>query len=84
MPVISLYWLSAQQKTSTLRRQKQNLLDSKFSVESNGFVPNFSTGHEVGIANFKKGIAKSFKRKQKLYEKFLKHRTRNTQFAYKS
>ena len=31
-----------------------------------------------------KGIAKSSKRKQKLYEKFLKHRTRETELAYKS
>ena len=30
-----------------------------------------------------KGIAKSSKRKQKLYKKFLKHRTRETEFAYK-
>ena len=31
-----------------------------------------------------KGIVKSSKRKQKLYEKFLKHRTRETELAYKS
>ena len=31
-----------------------------------------------------KGIAKSSKRKQKLYEKFLKQRTRETELAYKS
>ena len=31
-----------------------------------------------------KGIAKYSKRKQKLYEKFLKHRTRETELAYKS
>ena len=31
-----------------------------------------------------KGIAKSSKRKQKLYEKFLKHGTRQTELAYKS
>ena len=31
-----------------------------------------------------KGISKSFKRKQKLYEKFLKHQTRETELAYKS
>ena len=30
-----------------------------------------------------KGIAKSFKRKQKLYEKSLKHQTRETELAYK-
>ena len=32
----------------------------------------------------RKGIAKSSKRKQKLYEKFSKHRTRKTELAYKS
>ena len=31
-----------------------------------------------------KGIAKSSKRKQKFYEKFLKHRTRETELAYKA
>ena len=31
-----------------------------------------------------KGIAKSSKTKQKLYEKFLKHCTRETELAYKS
>ena len=31
-----------------------------------------------------KGIFKSSKRKQKLYEKFRKHRTRETELAYKS
>ena len=31
-----------------------------------------------------KGIPKSSKRKQKLYERFLKHRTRETELAYKS
>ena len=31
-----------------------------------------------------KGVEKSSKRKQKLYEKFLKHRTRKTELAYNS
>ena len=31
-----------------------------------------------------KGIDKSSKRKQKLYEKFLKHQTRGSELAYKS
>ena len=30
-----------------------------------------------------KGIAKSSKKKQKFYENFLKHRTRETELAYK-
>ena len=47
MPVIPLYLFAAQQKTSTLRRQKWSLLESKFSVESNGFVPSFYKKQEV-------------------------------------
>ena len=41
MPVISLHCFAAQQKTSTLQRQKWSLFESKFSEESNGFVPSF-------------------------------------------
>ena len=41
MPVISLYWFAAQQKNSSLRRQKYSFFPSKFSVESNEYAPSF-------------------------------------------
>ena len=41
MPVISLYWFAAQQQNSLLRRQKDSLFDSRFSVESYEYVPTF-------------------------------------------
>ena len=47
MPVISLNWFAAQQKISTIRRQKLSLFESKFSVELNGFVPSFYKEQEV-------------------------------------
>ena len=47
MPVISLYWFAAQQKTSILKCQNYSLLDSNSSVESIGFVPAFYKEHEV-------------------------------------
>ena len=47
MPVILLYWFAAPQKTSTLRRQKWSFFESKFSIESNGFVPSFYKEQEV-------------------------------------
>ena len=40
IPIISLYWFTARQKTGTLQCQKWSLFESKFSVESNGFVPS--------------------------------------------
>ena len=47
MPVILLYLFAAQQKTSTLCRQKWSLFESKFSAESNGFVTSIYKEQEV-------------------------------------
>ena len=37
MQAILLYWLVAQQQTSTLRQQKIGLFDAKFSADFNDF-----------------------------------------------
>ena len=37
MQAISLYWLVAQQQTSTLRQQKIGLFNAKFSADFNDF-----------------------------------------------
>ena len=47
MPVISLYWFAAQQRTSTCRRQKSSSIYSKFSVEESEFTPSFQNPQEV-------------------------------------
>ena len=47
MPVILLYWFSAQEQNSLLIRQKYSLFPSKFSVESSEYVPSFFNGQEV-------------------------------------
>ena len=47
MRVISLYWFAAQQQNSSLRRQKYSLFRSKFSVESNEYVPSFFKEQKV-------------------------------------
>ena len=47
MPVISFYWFDAQQQNSSLRRQKYSLFRSKFSVESNEYVPSFFKEQKV-------------------------------------
>ena len=47
MSPISLQQFPAQQKTSTLWRQKTELIWPKFKVESNGFVPSFYKELEV-------------------------------------
>ena len=47
MPVILLSWFAVEQKTSTLRRQKWSLFESKFCVESNEFVPSFYKEQQV-------------------------------------
>ena len=45
MPVISL--CCAGLLRSRKQRQEQSLFDAKFSVESNGFIPNFYKEQEV-------------------------------------
>ena len=47
MPVILLYWFSAQEQNSSLIRQKYSLFPSKFSAESSEYVPSFYNGQEV-------------------------------------
>ena len=47
MPVILLYWFAAQQQNNSLRRQKYSLFRSKFSVESNEYVPGFFKEQKV-------------------------------------
>ena len=47
MLVIPLYWFAAQQQNSSLRRQKYSLFPSKFSVESNEYVPSFYKEQKV-------------------------------------
>ena len=44
MPIILLYWFSAQEQSSWLIRQKYSLLPSKFSVESSEYIPSFYNG----------------------------------------
>ena len=47
MPVILLYWFSAQEQNSSLMPQKYSFFPSKFSVESIEYVPSFYNGQEV-------------------------------------
>ena len=47
MPVISLHWFTAQQQTSTCRRQKSRSINSKFSVEENELTPSFQKPQEA-------------------------------------
>ena len=47
MPVISVYWLAAQQQASTCRRQKSRSIYSKFNAEDNELTPSFQDPEEM-------------------------------------
>ena len=64
-------------------KQFFNIFNSTYDIYFPKVFVRLKTKH-IQSPWITKGIVKSSKRKQKLYEKFLKHRTRATELAYKS
>ena len=64
-------------------KQFFNIFNSTYDIYFPKLFVRLKTKH-IQSPWITKGIVKSSKRKQKLYEKFLKHRTRATELAYKS
>ena len=64
-------------------KQFFNIFNSIYDIYFPKVLVRLKTKHIQSLWKTK-GIANSSKRKQKLYEKFLKHRTRETELAYKS
>ena len=60
---------------------RKDIFNSIYDIYFPKIFVRLKTKHILSLC-ITKGIAKSSKRKQKLYKKFLKHRTRETEFAY--
>ena len=60
---------------------RKDIFNSIYDIYFPKVFVRLKTKHILSLC-ITKGIAKSSKRKQKLYKKFLKHRTRKTEFAY--
>ena len=63
-------------------KQFFNIFNSIYDIYFPKVFVRLKTSYSESLVT--KGIANSSKRTQKLYEKFLKHRTRETELAYKS
>ena len=47
MPVISVYWLAAQQQTNKSKRRNYGSIYSSFCLEENQLSPSFQKRYEV-------------------------------------